>query len=269
MLFPAPRKWIIQLSSLFIILSIISGCSNFPIQPTKPPDPAPERTVVYPAAAVAAPALQLTATSTSTPERQSPRLFLPTYLPQRFRDEFHPPAQVEETNDEKTANLRLEIPSASPNSTGKLATHWIYALAAAFPTTLDNVSSSGLEKAWKGESGGELGKAPLLVDSDTYQVLSRWLGPANPGRVRIVPTADLLDSAWKEQPSWAIIPFEAIQPRWKVLRINGQSPLDNTFQVAEYPLAVRIELWVDEGVQNAQALSLPTNRDPLKLTTLV
>ena len=57
--------------------------------------------------------------------------------------------------------------------------------------------------------------------------LCRWLRPDQ-----------LVDSAWAERPAWAIIPFEALEPRWKVLSVDGQSPVHNDFDPASYPLKI-------------------------------
>ena len=36
-------------------------------------------------------------------------------------------------------------------------------------------------------------------------------------------------------PSWAIIPFEQIEPKWKVLMIDGQSPIQKKFDPDHLP----------------------------------
>ena len=64
------------------------------------------------------------------------------------------------------------------------------------------------------------------------------------------------------RPSWALIPFEALEPRWKVLSVDGQSPVHNDFDLASYPLKVAFSL------QPAVFNLPPTNRDPHKLTVL-
>ena len=42
--------------------------------------------------------------------------------------------------------------------------------------------------------------------------------------------------------SWAIIPFEELDPRWKVLTIDGQSPVRKDFDSATYPLSIPFSL---------------------------
>jgi poly-gamma-glutamate synthesis protein (capsule biosynthesis protein) len=52
----------------------------------------------------------------------------------------------------------------------------------------------------------------------------------------------LLDAAWEELPSWAIVPFETLDARWKVLTVDGQSPIRKDFDIEKYPLVVNFSL---------------------------
>jgi poly-gamma-glutamate synthesis protein (capsule biosynthesis protein) len=73
-----------------------------------------------------------------------------------------------------------------------------------------------------------------------------------------------LATAWTEPSTWAIIPFEEIQPKWKVLAVDGISPLQKSFDADQYPLKMTF------GVSGDVVQSLPpSNRDPNKLTTVV
>ena len=61
----------------------------------------------------------------------------------------------------------------------------------------------------------------------------------------------------------AIIPFEDIQPKWKVLSVNGQSPLHKNFDENVYPLKINFGL-------SSASFELPkSNRDESKLATVV
>jgi poly-gamma-glutamate synthesis protein (capsule biosynthesis protein) len=93
-----------------------------------------------------------------------------------------------------------------------------------------------------------------------------------PGAVQIVPADQLADHAWANPPAWAIVPWETLSPRWKVLEVDGQSPMRNAFDSTGYPLAVPISISGDltlfDQVAAKSSLSA-TNRDPSKLTTLI
>jgi len=81
-----------------------------------------------------------------------------------------------------------------------------------------------------------------------------------------LPAADLLDAAWSDHPAWAIVPFESLEPRWKVLTIDGQSPVRKGFDPVTYPLVAYFRLQHN----GAEGAVLPaTNRDPEKMTTIL
>ncbi|MEW6241385.1 MAG: CapA family protein, partial [Chloroflexota bacterium] len=154
---------------------------------------------------------------------------------------------------------------------------WIYALVAPFPTVTDGVTLDELKQAWAGASAGSLAGRPLWMADSTLAAFSALWGEPAPGSVRTAPAGDLLDAAWNDMPSWAIIPFEEIQPRWKVLMIDDQSPLHKDFDASTYPLQITFALTQAQPFDVAQGepSNLPTfnltstNRDPSKLTTVI
>jgi hypothetical protein len=140
---------------------------------------------------------------------------------------------------------------------------WIYALVAPFPTVTDDVTSDDLMSAWKGASNGPLaGRGLLMAESTLRALTAQWGEPAR-GVVGSVPFDELLDAAWEDMSSWAIIPFEEIQPKWKVLSVDGQSPLHKGFNAETYPLKVTFG-------STDSSFELPvSNRDESKLATVV
>jgi poly-gamma-glutamate synthesis protein (capsule biosynthesis protein) len=105
------------------------------------------------------------------------------------------------------------------------------------------------------------------MTSSTASALEQlWGAPG--AAVETMDSEMILDRAWTERPSWAILPFEALQPRWKVLAIDGQSPIRKDFDAAAYPLALPFSL---TGADASRLhLDLPsTNRDPSRLTTVL
>ncbi len=151
---------------------------------------------------------------------------------------------------------------------------WIYALVAPFPTVADGVTLDELKQTWGGASAGPFAGRPLwMAESTLAAFTARWGVPA-PGSVRTAPADELLAAAWSDMPSWAIIPFEEVEPRWKVLTVDGQSPLRKDFKDWDYPLQVTFTL-TNLQPANLQPSNLPafqlstTNRDPSRLTTVL
>ena len=80
-----------------------------------------------------------------------------------------------------------------------------------------------------------------------------------------MPKEQVLETAWTTQNTWAIIPFEEIQPRWKVLLIDGQSPIHKDFAVDQYALNVPISA---ASVEPDENFSLPGELSALNLSNL-
>jgi len=167
-------------------------------------------------------------------------------------------------------NVHLDI-SASPAQEAQsngMQIQWVYALVAPFPTVTDGVTSDQLKLAWtRGMMPVPFIGHTLLVDESTLAAFTALWGEPAPGYVRAEPADELLSAAWDEMPSWAIVPFESLEPKWKVLTIDGQSPIHRKFDVSTYPLVASFTL---QSSDNSQLSDIPpTNYDPSKLTTVI
>ncbi len=157
----------------------------------------------------------------------------------------------------EAATISLDVAASSP-----AATTWIYALVAPFPTIIDGVTMNDIRQAWAGGTGGPFGGKPFRMDQATLAAFSAVWGPPAPRTVYVAAPDRLLDLTWTERPIWAIVPFEALEPRWKVLTVDGQSPIHRDFDPSTYPLKVSFSL-------TPSAFNLPSsNWDPQKLTVL-
>ncbi len=154
----------------------------------------------------------------------------------------------------------LQDPVEGPKSV------WTYVLVAPFPTVTDGVTSDDLRAAWKGNPSGPFAGHPLLMADSTRAAFTALWGSPGASSVQVVSADQLLDTAWKSLPSWAIVPFEALEPKWKVLEVDGQSPIRKDFDPAHYPLQVTFALQPSQ----AMTLTLPAgNREASRLTTLI
>jgi poly-gamma-glutamate synthesis protein (capsule biosynthesis protein) len=160
--------------------------------------------------------------------------------------------------DAAGATVRLDVSLLSDSQSAT----WFYALVAPFPTTTDSVSLAEIQNAWAGAATGPSVGRPLWMDESTLAAFSALWGAPAAGSVRVAAADQLLDSVWAEGLAWAIVPFEMLEPRWKVLSVEGQSPLHNDFNATSYPLKISFVL------QPAAFPLLSTNRDPGKLTVL-
>ena len=160
--------------------------------------------------------------------------------------------------------------STSPPDSNETQLRWIYALAAPFPTVTDGVTSDELKLAWSdGTIPAPFNGHPLLMEESTLAALTAVWGAPAAGSVRSVPADQLLDTAWSELPSWAIVPFESLEPKWKALTVDGQSPIRKKFDPSKYPLVVPFVLQTSTDLDPSSFALPPSNYDPSKLTTII
>jgi poly-gamma-glutamate synthesis protein (capsule biosynthesis protein) len=173
-------------------------------------------------------------------------------VPQELQD------RVEDSDIPFSASMTLDV--AKPGDEDGTHFQWVYALVAPFPTVQDGVTSEELASIWT--SGG----TPLLMAESTLRAFTAIWGEPASRSVRSVDESQLLDTAWKES-AWAIVPFESLDPKWKVLTVDGQSPIRKNFDVTTYPLVVDFAL-LPGGVVDDSSWAL-SNYDPNELTTVI
>jgi len=167
-------------------------------------------------------------------------------------------------------NARLDI-STSPSQKlppNEKQIQWVYALVAPFPTVTDGVTSDELKLAWtQGTAPAPFTGHPLLMEESTLAALTALWGKPAAGSVQVLPADQLLDTAWSEMPAWAVVPFESLEPKWKVLTVDGQSPIRKKFDISKYALVASFILQTSDP---AQLSDIPaSNYDPSKLTTII
>ncbi len=137
------------------------------------------------------------------------------------------------------------------------AGQWVYVLAAPFFTLDDEASYADIQATWRGTPTGTLEGHPLVVAESDYLVLSTWWGM--PGEsVKAYPAEELLTRA-QELDAWALVPFDALTPKWKVLRVDGINPLEKGLP-ADYPLRLPLGL---TSVTRPDALTRLQERPPV------
>ena len=247
-----PRQALLVFLAGALLLSSCVRSAEIPIQP--PPTLTPLALPVPPTLAPPAP--------TEFPSQDAASIWFSAATPDKLRENLILQG-IPQAETETTAAITL-----SPAEKNFGETRWIYALVAPFPTLTDDISESALRRAWtEGVRPAPFADSPLLMSESTKAAVTALWGEPADGAVRTLPSGAILDSAWEEFPSWGIIPFEDIEPRWKVLSIDGNSPLRKDFSPETYPLQVSFTL---QGDFEREAFSLPeTNRDPEKLTVLV
>jgi hypothetical protein len=191
-----------------------------------------------------------------------PEVWFDPSIPELLRQKIQFNVQTKLAASSESAHLRIGAIYVERGSVD-----WVYAVVAPFPTVTDGITRDDLRRVWRGERLDLFGGNPLLMSSTTHAAFEALWGPSSGDGVGVIEENELLDYAWETRPSWALIPFEELEPRWKVLRVDGESPLDKAFNPARYPLVVRFGA---TEAEKADLVILPgTNRDPEHLTVIV
>jgi poly-gamma-glutamate synthesis protein (capsule biosynthesis protein) len=193
-------------------------------------------------------------------------------LPPALISQLQLPKGVKRTRVVEQSNLQIGAIRGDPAEQST----WVYALAAAFPTLADGTSLEEIQRAWRGEDGAAFSGVLLMAHQTRAAFEARW-GPSSGGRIEEIDADELLDATWSRRSDWAILPFEDLEPRWKILRVDSVSPTDGGFNLADYPLTVWFGITgKPEALQllakqqgNSTRLLPAGNRDPQHMTSLI
>jgi hypothetical protein len=140
-----------------------------------------------------------------------------------------------------------------------------YAVVEPFATVRDNITLAEVKKLWQGNKPNA-----LFVTEEAAAMLSAVLGPYT---ATALADDKLLAQLEATPGSLGLVAFDKLDPRYKVLTVDGVNVLDNHLQPARYPLAVAMTV---EGTGASllapllQPLTKPyTNRAANQLTTLI
>jgi poly-gamma-glutamate synthesis protein (capsule biosynthesis protein) len=173
------------------------------------------------------------------------------------------PAHFSWVDEPAAADVQV---ATDPLPNGRPFGTWIYALVAPFFTVEDDVSAADLRATWRGEPAGPFVEHPLLVSSDAQRGLPLGAPAAD---VQIVEPSELLTQTVALN-GWAIVPFDALEPRWKVMRVDGISPLDRGLDLEAYPLATTVTIGSESRPDALARLpSSFTNRDPERMSVVM
>ncbi len=152
---------------------------------------------------------------------------------------------------------------AGPNA--QLVGAWTYAVGAPFYSLDDETTSADLQAQWSGAAA-----TPLLVTTDTLRALvTLWGEPTS--NVRSVAAAEIY-AATAATGSRALLPFDALTARWKLLRLDGFLLTEKNWDAAAYPLTLPLYLNSPARPETFALLSLEpatlSNRNEEAMTIL-
>ena len=166
---------------------------------------------------------------------------------------------------DSTAAAGVQIKLATLPAKGVPLAERFYAVVAPFATVRDDIPLAEVKKRWQGNQPNS-----LLVTGEAAAMLPVMLGTY---AGKPIDDDQLLAQLEATPDALGLLAFDKLDPRYKVLTVDGVNLLDNHLQPARYPLAVALTA---EGVGASlvapllQPLTKPfTNRAANQLTTLI
>lgn len=263
------KKILYRYLLLAVLYSIVvGGCASqkLNLPPAKSPQPLTSPTETNDPTA----SLTETTSPTAAPSPQTSRIWLAPYLPEDFSSSLSLPDGI--TRSSSLADVDLLVDVGNENLLGE----WIFALAAPFSTLTDSITLADLKEILLSDDSEKFPEIKILVDSNTKTLLEKYFKTTDLKNLMVVPSEKLLSTTWQDKNTWAIFPFEKIEPQWKILDVDGQNPLHKDFISSKYPLAIPFSITGNSTAVkvffNKKALLQQkpiSNRDPEKLTTVV
>ena len=197
------------------------------------------------------------------------KLHLSPELPAEVFASIPTPLGMVLSNDPQEADIIIEV--ASDEQIYELVSYQVYALVAPFFTVQDDIALKQLTVLLSGKEDQEETAFNAIFATEPISLLKRLLDSKNPNQVKLSPTDDL--SAIPDG-SWMIVPFDELQPAFKVISIDELSPLDDDFDPSDYALSLPIGVRIgtsDREIDPDQLVSLlpESNYKPDQLTSLI
>lgn len=197
------------------------------------------------------------------------KLHLSPELPAEVFASIPTPLGMVLSNDPQEADIIIEV--ASDEQIYELVSYQVYALVAPFFTVQDDIALKQLTVLLSGKEDQEETPFNAIFATEPISLLKRLLDSKNPNQVKLTPTDDL--SAIPDG-SWMIVPFDELQPEFKVISIDGLNPLDDDFDPSDYALSLPIGVRIgttDREIDPDQLVSLlpESNYKPDQLTSLI
>lgn len=215
---------------------------------------------------------------TTTPVTTSPvkiTLQLPPYFPSNWQAQIQNLDDIEIIPDTEKGDFSFIASPDKKLENSIYSSSLIFAAAVPFFTINDSISGDILRALWNGKAGEGLDRAILVTQKTSVILTAVWGEPG--ANVNLADAETLLTAAEGDPQSIAIIPFTEISPRWKILKVDGLSPLDKPFDQQKYPLTIYFHLVATDlnsqhiaSIKDRITQVIPaTNRDESKMTVLV
>ena len=267
---------------LLCVVFVLSACTtSIPVTPAPTAPPTVSLSTREPTATTT---LVAAATPTPTATPGPIQVYFDRAIPPDARDAvsalLKPPANNKLVFTDKTDSADIVFTATTHSVSSTVVAKWVYAVAMPFPTLTDTVTSALITEFWDGNAGAmsvvaNNGAVPtLFVTTDTLRALTAFFdhAPAPSAPIQIIAQDKLADAVFAARPSsWTIVPFDQLDPKLKVLTLDGVSLLHRNGN-NDYWLKLRVALTqIKRGSELVEPLLRNgplTNRDEARMTIL-
>ncbi|MDX9850065.1 MAG: CapA family protein [Anaerolineaceae bacterium] len=165
------------------------------------------------------------------------------------------------------SNFWIEIEKES-NKPTEIIYEDFFVLAVPFVNQTKNVSYENLKKTWMQNSQSQ--KQILWIYPED-EINFEKIFEGKPGS-QVISSIEKPDQC-EDDNCWKLINFNHIDPEWRVVTIDNQSPLNSDFDASQYKLIFRV--YLNQNENQTEEMSLPiimerqTNFDPDLLTSVL
>ena len=241
---------------LISLLFLFYGCSTSP--PSNLPQPSnPATPTIQPEPPVDLP-------PSATPDLPS-TIWIDPLFPDSVHDLFSLSPEFAVLHNQQDASLTLSLKNGVPFGT------WTYLLVSPFPSLVEGLNSSDLLSFWQTgiSSSSSFPFYELALSEETRDALTLLWGEPDPGVLLILEPDLILPALWSDPESIGVIPFEQLNPYWKVLSLNDQNPLHHDFIPDLYDLTLPFYISsLSPPLESLLPDDLLFNFDSSKLTTI-
>jgi poly-gamma-glutamate synthesis protein (capsule biosynthesis protein) len=199
---------------------------------------------------------------------------VPPYITDALVDTLENIQAIEVSDSLDGADIQIDVSAEDP------IIEWVYVLAAPFSYIGEGVAGANLQAFWQGNTDPDFPAEVLFMDGSTKAVIEKIWGSASASNVKVISSEELLSRSWEGGNALAILPFEQLEPAWKVLAVDGFSPVQKNFNPSEYILNVPFSLLGSQAAlegllfhiaeEKAGGVEYPlSNRRADRLTTVV
>jgi hypothetical protein len=210
----------------------------------------------------------------STADPNVVNLAVPPYVPEKLVEQLREIEPLFVSVYDNDIDARFDVSSEDP------VFEWVYVLAVPFSYIGEGLNSADLKAFWQGGLPSDFQIEKIFLDGSTKAVLEKLWGLASINNVIVVSSEDLLTKTWEAENSIAILQFNQLEPAWKVLSIDDESPIDKHFNSQEYVLTIPFSFLGDLDQRDLLKLILEknfiktkyhpaSNRSADKLTTVI